>query len=141
MEHTEHVETEIRELHQFFETWFNGDCEQTESNFARFRDVLDDEFQLISPCGDIDDRDALLESLWNAWGHPTDEGDTMSIWIEDCQIRHQTSDTVLATYQEWQQTNDDDPSTRLSTVLFHRDDQGPNQLRWLHVHETWLAGP
>ena len=44
---------------------------------------------------------------------------------------------ALATYEEWH----DLPGAgngRLSSVLFGEDDEAPNGVVWLHLHEVWI---
>ncbi|MFX0151840.1 MAG: hypothetical protein ACFFAJ_13715 [Candidatus Hodarchaeota archaeon] len=42
-------ETEIKELHKFFENWYNGVISQSEKTFSRLTRVLARNFKLISP--------------------------------------------------------------------------------------------
>jgi hypothetical protein len=44
----------------------------------------------------------------------------------------------VGTYEEWQ-TVDGDAQGRISTAVMMPDPRMPNGLRWVHLHETWLA--
>lgn len=80
---------------------------------------------------ETDEREPLLDGLRAAHGRRD-----VAIWIEAVDVRRVSDDTVLATYEEWQQAPEDQaPRARLSTALVRRAD-----LSWLHVHETWLDG-
>ena len=46
-------ENEIVELHQFFQDWYNNVLPDTDQNFARFSDVMDNDFTRIDPDGNI----------------------------------------------------------------------------------------
>ena len=128
------IEREIIELHEFFEGWFTGSLEQTDEQFSRVSAVLADGFVLVSPGGDLDEREPLLEGSRSAYdGRPSD----FRIWIEDVEVRHSRGDVTVVTYEEWQQSGDDEPTCRLSTVVFAEAQRTPNGVEWLHVHEVW----
>ena len=125
---------EIVELHQFFVDWFTGKLSHSESGFARFAEVIADGFTIISPQGVMTERDSLLKSLYNAY----DQQPGIRIWIENVQLRHRDGNILVVTYEEWQAVNDKQTS-RLSTVVFREKVDVPNDLEWLHVHETWMG--
>ena len=127
------IENEIRELHQFFQDWYNNQLSPTDENFSRCVNVLHPNFTIIFPSGDQVHYQTLLKNLRNAHGSQAN----MRIWIKQIQVLHQIGELVLATYEEWQETNGQETS-RLSTVLFQKAPTTPNGLRWLHVHETWI---
>ena len=127
------IENEILELHQFFQDWYNNQLSPTDENFARCMKVLHPNFRIIFPSGDQVQYQTLLEILRNSHGSRKN----MRIWITCIQVLHQIGDLVLATYEEWQEI-DDQVNSRLSTVLFQKAPTTPNGLRWLHVHETWI---
>lgn len=130
----EQCKREIGELHDFFEVWFTGALANTDEQFARFADVMAEGFAIISPSGALSERPALLASLRAAHGRQPD----LRIWTQNHQLRHQTGDLALLTYEEWQTTAAGATTARLSTVLFGSQAGAPNRVVWLHVHETWL---
>lgn len=130
----ERIAQEIVELHDFFTGWFAGDLDP--EAFSRLEESLDGDFHLISPSGDIDDRDALLESVRQAHGS---RGADFSIRIEHIEPRCTHGDVHVATYEEIQPVDSDGPARRRSTVVFAEDLGRPNGLRWLHVHEVALS--
>ncbi len=126
---------EIVELHQFFQDWFNGTIPNDEATFARFANVLDASFAIVSPAGKLATRDALLSGLHKAYAHS--EQNPGRIWIENVVVRQEEAGFILVTYEEWQSFNDV-TNGRYSTVIFIPSANSPNGLHWLHVHETWL---
>lgn len=129
----EQYKREICELHDFFQGWFTGTLANTDENFARFADVIAEGFAIISPSGKLTERPALLASLRAAHGRQPG----IQIWTRNHQLRHQTGDFTLLTYEEWQ-AGEASTTGRLSTVLFQARVGTPNWVVWLHVHETWL---
>lgn len=125
---------EVEALHLFFEQWFEGSVPATESEFERFTSVMDPDFVIVSPTGTLTPLEPLSESLRQAHGHWQSED---AIEIRNVVTRHRRSDTVIATYEEWQ-TRGEQTTGRLSSVVFAIDDEAPRGLRWLSVHETWL---
>lgn len=120
---------EIIELHELFEAYFLG---RTDS-LDRVEEALHAEFSIVGPNGGVSDRAATLEMLRRGHAHT----DSLVISTLDHTLLHQTDEVLVASYIERHElsaaTND-----RLSTVVFAIDPAGPNGLRWLRVHETWL---
>lgn len=127
--------SEIKELHQFFEDWFAGKLEQTEDVFSRFSQVLNDEFTIISPDGSQTGKKRLVQEFKNGYGKY--QGSEMEIWVESPNVRHQSDDFCLMNYEEWQKLGGE-MNTRLSTALFKKNDDLPNGVEWIHVHETGI---
>lgn len=128
------AEKEITELHQFFQDWFNGALNNTAEAFARFTEVMSEGFGIISPAGRLTELDELTANLKQMYSAHSN----IRIWIENVQLRRQDGRIIIATYEEWQQINNDTPHGRLSTVIFRENINMPNGLEWSHVHETWI---
>jgi len=128
-------EREVIELHKFFQDWFNGVLEQNESVFARFKHVIHSDFEIIPPDAEPVKRSELIERLYNAYGSSADSEKPMQIWVENFDVRYLDDYLVLATYEEWQELNEN-VNARISTVLFKVKPEAPNGVEWLHVHET-----
>ena len=130
---TNPIEAEIIKLHQFFQAWFKGALPNTPAAFSRMERVMGEGFKLIGPDGHMAERASLLHGLFQAHGgHPQ-----MRIWIEQVQVQQRIGPITLATYEEWQEV-DQQVTRRISTVLFQSRANTPNGVEWLHVHETWL---
>jgi len=132
---TANYQREIIELHQFFTDWFAGRLSQSEVHFARFSQVIADGFALITPDGVLIERDTLQDRIFAGYGQRPD----FHVWIKNPQIRHRQDDIIVVTYEEWQRTSEGGQTARLSTAIFRENDNTPNGLEWLHVHETWLS--
>jgi hypothetical protein len=144
---------EVVALHEFFEAWLSGRIDRTDDAFARFADALDPGFHIVSPSGEVRDRESITSGVESAHdAHP----DGFGIRIENVQTRDHVvaaadhgdgdaGDRCLLTYEEWQTNRggDGDETARLSTVLFREAPDAPGGVAWRHVHETWLpdAGP
>jgi len=124
---------EIEELHQFFEDWLSGALPDTDAAFDRVRQALDPEFRLIPPSGAWRSREDILTGLRRGHGGDPDR----TIHIRNVRPATEGEQLLLATYEEWQEAGGSTDG-RLSTVLFRREDEAPNGLRWVHVHETWI---
>lgn len=133
----ERCETEVVDLHRFFEEWFSGTIPPTEEAFRRFEVVMADRFLIISPEGVLSERDELIERLRQAHGIWRQSGRSGRIWIDNLTVRHQVGDQAMVLYEEWQEI-DGEARGRLSTAILQRREGTPNGLEWLHVHEVWL---
>jgi hypothetical protein len=128
-------ENEVNDLHDFFVNWMGASVDREDVIFERFTGTLSDGFTLISPSGEITERDALVPELEASYASRPE----FKIWIKNCQCKFVSDNHCLITYEEWQDIGGAG-SSRLSTALFARRDNTPNGVEWLHVHETWLPG-
>jgi hypothetical protein len=128
---------EIIELHRFFEDWFRAAIGPTVAVFTRLARVLDPDFELISPGGVVTPRLRLLEVLRQAHGSRRSQQPPFRIWIDHFRGRSVADGLQLATYEEWQETEDGSRG-RLSTALFRLEPETPHGVCWLHLHEVWL---
>jgi hypothetical protein len=126
---------EIVDLHRFFVDWYHARLPRTAAAFARCGDALAEGFALISPGGEILERDPLVAMLERA--HGSRQGSDFEIRIERPDARAVGDGLLLARYEEWQR-NAGIWRGRLSTTLLQEEPAAPAGLIWLHVHETWL---
>ena len=124
---------EIDALHRCFEDWFNGCVPKTAEAFSRIDTALGEDFVIVMPQGKKVERGPLLKGLYDA--HAGRQG--IRIWIENVRVLEEDRALVVAEYEEWQ-TEDGEPTSRHSTAVFRRDEEKPNGLEWLRVHETWF---
>jgi hypothetical protein len=139
MDLAQRCEREIVELHAFFERWFNGGIERSEASLARFTDVLAPGFHIVSPDGAVRDRATIIGLVRDGYGSGVEDGQsTTRIWIEHLALRAASDRVAIVTYDEWQERGGEHRGRRSTAVLQTARDT-PNELRWLHVHETWIA--
>lgn len=123
---------EIADLHQFFQDYFSGELEA--DAVSRFIETLGAGFTLIDSAGAITGREQIIAGIKSL--HGARQG--VKIWTEKHQLRQQHGNILIATYEEWQQAPDDEPTKRQATVVFQQDDSAPNGLLWVYVHESGL---
>ena len=127
---------EVVELHQFFQDWFNGILEASDESFARFADVIDEDFVIVQPNGEMTARGPLVDRLRKSHGSRK-EGGQIRIWIENYRLHRSAGDLAVVTYEEWQDLGGE-VRGRLSTAVFGRREEMPNGVVWLHLHEVWM---
>jgi len=125
-------EREIVELHDFFQGWLRGELEA--GAFGRLEAALADDFGMVVPSGRRLERAEVVSGLREERGQVP----SLEIRIEEPALRAAGDGWRLALYRE-RQRREDGETTRISTVLFREDPDGPNGLRWVHVHETWAG--
>jgi hypothetical protein len=128
-------EKEVRELHQFFEAWFSGRLTHNKETLDSFSEVLHPDFHIISPSGDRASKVDVVEQVDQAYSSFRDG--SIRIWIEDLHFTLVTENTILVTYEEWQDINGR-LKGRVSSAVLQENLDLPNGLEWLHVHETWI---
>ena len=126
-------QTEIDELHAFFEGYFLGTI--AVNDMSRFADVLDDGFTIVGPHGETSSRDETLAMVRQGHAHATD----MTIECRDHRLLLDDGATLVASYVERHAWTDGRENERLSTDVFAADPAMPNGLRWIRVHETWTT--
>ncbi len=125
---------EIEDLHDFFELWLAAKIEKTENVYSQFSDAVDDDFSLVGPSGVSSPRKELLPALYQAHG----KRKNVEIWTKNKKLLFQNNEILVVSYEEWQLENHKELA-RISTAVFIIDESKTNGLRWLRVHETWLA--
>ena len=128
---------EIVGLHRFFQDWFNGHLVMNENTFERFSNVLEAEFELITPSGQRHTKKEILKLVWDSHSSRSNSDNPMNIWIENFRFRRISDSIFLVTYEEWQKIENNDQG-RLSTALFKKSENKFNGIDWIHVHETFV---
>lgn len=123
--------TEIVDLHRFIENWLIGSVPKAAQVFSRFEGALDEDFKIVHPSGKAEDRNQLVNSFWSAHGTVED----LSLEIRNMGCRISNESFALVSYEEWQFGRT--TTARLSSVVF-RIAEGGTELKWAHLHETWL---
>ncbi|MEM7287487.1 MAG: hypothetical protein AAF480_14140 [Actinomycetota bacterium] len=124
--------TEIDELHAFFEAYFLGAIPREE--IGRVERALARDFTILGPHGAESDRKATIAAIEDGHAHT----DSLEITVTEHRLIASTEDHVVATYVENHRLTDR-TNHRVATVVFTRDPDGPNGLRWVRVQETWRA--
>ena len=125
---------EVEQLHAFFQAWFRGELPDTDEAFARFESVMAERFEMIPPSGRIVDRASVLTGVRSAHGREP----ATRIWIENHRHRFTIGNLSQVTYEEWQEMNGEKRG-RISSALMEVNENAPNGVHWLHLHETWLG--
>ena len=123
---------EVRELHAFFEAWFNGELPADEAAFARCADALAPEFVIVPPGGGALDRSALLAAVRAGYG-----SGPLRIQVTDPLVHALTDDLFAVCYEEWQEQGGLRRGRASRAVLRPRPG-APNGVEWLRVDEVWL---
>lgn len=133
---------EIYGLHIFFVDWLAGALPDSGQAFTRCAGALAEAFIIVDPQGQATTCLTLLGQLERAHGVLADADPPFAIRIENPKLLHQWEDHALFSYEEWQDGASGAKGTtgRISTALFVRDGSAPNNVAWLHLHETWIGG-
>jgi len=129
-------ETEVLELHRFFERWYLGEPDPHGEDFSRLSDVLTEDFRMVNPDGEVVARSELLTGLRRNHGTRSDD---FQIRVENVSYRMVGRTAAAVTYEEWHEEGGRTRG-RVSTAILREHSSTPNGVEWLHVHETWLPG-
>lgn len=125
---------EVEQLHQFFQGWFRGELPDTDEAFARFESVIAERFEMIPPSGRIVERASILEAVRGQRGKEP----AARIWIENHRHCFTIGNLSQVTYEEWQEM-EGVKRGRISSALMETNEDTPNGVHWLHLHETWIG--
>lgn len=128
---------EIIDLHKFFEQWFKAEIENNDKTFARLENVLKKEFLLIMPSGAISTRDELLKNLREGYSSHKDDEIPYKLWVQNIKCRYIETDVCVMIYEEWGEVHGK-TNARISTAIFHRNENCVNKVEWVHVHEVFI---
>ncbi|MFW9778021.1 MAG: hypothetical protein ACFFE8_04140 [Candidatus Heimdallarchaeota archaeon] len=131
------IAREIRELHDFFVKWYNGQIPRSKVGFSRLEEAIADDFVLLSPNGQINSRKQVIDHIYSAYGSHKKDTTPFQIRIENITIQPISSSFFIAMYEEWHDSNRIHPG-RISTALFHINPNLANGVEWIHLHETWI---
>lgn len=120
---------EVDELHEFFQALFHGQIDSLDRADAGFGP----DFTFVGPDGSLADRGQILQMLESGRGHSSQ----LRISVEAHRTIVETDALIVGEYIEVHEVSDGG-NRRRSTVVFDVDPEGPNGVRWRHVHETWL---
>lgn len=119
---------EVARLHDFFQEWHRGNLQP--GDFAQFEDALAPGFTIITPVGQLLERDLILDAVRALHG-----GEGPDFRIEtvarSCQ---RVRGLHISTYEEHQQGARS--TIRLSTAVLSETD---GRLVWHAVQETWIT--
>ncbi|MEM7092841.1 MAG: DUF4440 domain-containing protein [Actinomycetota bacterium] len=121
---------EIVELHQFFEDLFLGKTESID----RAEQALDADFTMAGPYGAVADRSTVLAQLQAGIAHTQQ----LTISVPHAQLLIETDDLVVAEYIEVHDLRGDRTNERRTTVIFRKDPEAPNGVRWARAQETFI---
>ena len=124
---------EIEELHAAFAAWMGPGAEP--EIFARFEAAFAPEFTMVGPSGKRLDRAGVLAMLA---ANRAAFGAAFGIKIEAAVPLAHGADFICVGYDEIQ-TGRPGPLQRRASAVFRPDAAAANGLRWLVVHETWIA--
>lgn len=122
-------QTEITELHAFFEQYMLG----VEDSLDRVEQVFAPDFTYVSPNGDQYDRAATLEMLAQGHGHTN----SLTIRVSEHQLLAEHGDLVVAGFVEHHDLAET-TNARRHTVVFRNEPTAPNGGQWVRAHETWM---
>ena len=119
---------EVARLHDFFQEWHRGSIRL--DDFARCEDALASGFTIITPVGQLLERDVILDAVRR---HHGGEGPDFRIntVARSCQ---RVRGLHISTYEEHQEGVRS--TIRLSTAVLSEVN---DRLVWHAVHETWVA--
>lgn len=129
------IRDEVAEMHARFERWFGGSggAPESDADMDAVEAALGPAFVMVTPTGALMERGPLVERLRAAGGKRQ-----VRLTVEVLRVDEVSPTRAMAVYHEHQSEGGDE-RTIVSTALFERDGDAPGGVRWLHVHETYLA--
>jgi hypothetical protein len=126
--------SEIESLHAFFVDWYTGVADS--DAFDHLETVLGPDFEMVTPDGEVHDRDTILAGIRES--HGSYDLGRFDIDIRNVEVIEQYGEVTLVRYEEWQDY--EETTGRLSTAVFGppRASAGERTVEWRYLQETWL---
>lgn len=121
--------TEIEEHFEFLNRWRLGDLD--DAAFERQERVSAPEFTVVAATGEVVDRDAVIEGVYDSYG----EADDLTHEIRNVELVAAVDDHALVRYQV---VIEEDGTTNraIETALLRSDEEAPNDVVWVDLQET-----
>ena len=129
---------EVVELHRFLERWSNAELPADDEAFARFDRAIAPGFTIVSPSGEMSEREAIVAAVRRAHGRWLPEGGRIE--VRNYRFHAASGDLVVCSYEEWHHLPRG-RNGRLSSAVLTADPAAPGGLAWLHLSEVWLEAP
>ena len=123
---------EVLDLHIQIENLFHNKI--IKEDRLPFLSYFHSNFTMISPDGILRDFDWISNWYHNAAGSRPQ----VKISIENFKGNFCCPDTVIVTYEEYQQVTNTEFLRRSSTAVFLPTNNPKQPLLWRHLHETWV---
>ncbi len=120
---------EIDDQHRYLEALFLG----SETSLDRAEQSFHADYTFVGPNGETADRRATLEMLRQGIGHTSQ----LTLTVSDHRLLFESDEIVVAEFVERHDLARG-ANERRCTVVFVVDAAGPNGLRWLRTHESWI---
>lgn len=142
---SERCAAEVEEIHRFLEAWRNGAVARNDESFSRLSDAVARAFTYVGADGKALRRDAVLDRVRRGWGGWREPGGTAPgsgrIRIENLRTRFIEGPLAVVSYEEWHHVGGASQG-RTTTALFRLEHGRPNDVAWVHLHQSELAsGP
>jgi hypothetical protein len=125
------AQREIDELLAFFQQWYRGEIPNNQATFDRLEGVLHENFTIVTPDGETLERYSITSDIRRMHGVDPEA----RVWATDIHEIYKYQHASVYSYEEHQFVAGN-ADVRVSTAVFVRDDDAPNGLVWLRVHET-----
>lgn len=130
MDTKQSLEKEIKDIHHFFQSWYNGKLKKTD--FHTFLDKrLSEHFSIIFPSARQQSKSDFLDMVFKDYA----DDESFKIEIHNVVIRPVSDAIFLANYEEWQYT-DDAPIPQLKIKTTAMIKALSETFEWLAIHET-----
>jgi len=137
MELVDRVDLEVRELHRFFQDWFNAKLSRTDSEFGRVLRAWRPPFVLRAPSGEVLGAERLALELYSQFGAFPE----LSIVVKNLRVEPLNNGLAArALYEEWH-VDVGETDCRYCEAWFEIDEQAPNGVRWARLQESRTVGP
>lgn len=125
---------EVIEFNLFLEMWLCGHIPESDQNYQRVVEVIDNGATMIYPWGR---QSSLKESLdLVRQKHGLMSGKNFMTWIDNIEEKKLAEGVYLVTWESWEKFNGGEHKGYYATAILLSKEKTPNGVQWLRVHET-----
>ncbi|CAM6100642.1 unnamed protein product [Calypogeia fissa] len=133
---TSRVACEIVEYQIYLEKWLRGQVDTSDSGFWRLIHTMDEKSSLVFAHGTEGNAHLTIDGLRSLHGAVPQ----FVIWVDRVRVKKLSEGAWSVIFDKWERPTPEELHCKIISSVLVSQAGTPNGLKWVHIHETWLAG-
>ncbi|KAK7290474.1 hypothetical protein RIF29_04923 [Crotalaria pallida] len=121
----------------FYERWRRGEVENSEPNIQNLRSILHPTGNFVHPSGVDRPMHQSIDTIVQLFGDK--RGIDYRIWVDRMSFAEVSLSSWLVKFDKWELSGNELQGCS-TKVLMNSKVDAPDELTWVHLHQTWLNG-
>lgn len=128
---------EVVMFYLFYERWRRGEVENSEQYIQNFKSIFHPTGNFVYPSGVERPLHQSIDTLIKLFGDK--RGIDFRVWVDRVSFAEVSLGSWLVKFDKWELSGND-LQCCLTKVLMNSKVDAPDELTWMHLHQTWLDG-